>query len=124
MDHMKPQLTERSGRKLLAECDPTPSTEMHYVYVLQSLRTSQLYYGYTNNMQRRFTEHQQQSGLWKLVYYEACGAEGDARRRERQLKHHAQALVALKGRLTGSLGSVLGVGFNSARSVTSSQGTP
>ncbi len=99
---MKPQLTERSESKLLAECDPTPSQEMFCVYIIQHQLTQQVYYGYTNNMQRRLAEHQQ-DGNWNLVYYEAYQAEGDARRRERQLKHHAQAVVALKGRLTESL---------------------
>ena len=105
---------ERSEHKSLAECDPTPS-EMYYVYVLRNTVTSQLYYGYTNELQRRLKQHRRSQGSCELVYYEAYKAEADARRRERQLKHHAQALTALKVRLTESLG----VGFNSDRHVTS-----
>ena len=99
---MKPQLVERSDTKLLAEWDPTPSQGMYYVYALKNLLTNELYYGYTNSIQRRFHDHQLESS-WQLVYYEAYRAEMDARTRERQLKHHAQALKALKERLHESL---------------------
>lgn len=50
------------------------------------------------------TEHQRTHGAQELVYCEAYQAEGDARRREWQMKHHAQALTALKGRMKESLG--------------------
>ena len=95
----------------MAERDPTPSEEMRYVYALRNPVTGELYYGYTNDIHRRLAEHQR-TGTWELVYYEAYRAEADARRREYQLKHHAQALTALKGRLAESL-KTLGVGFNS-----------
>ena len=108
---MKPRLTERSERKSLAECDPIPSEEMYYVYVLHNPVTGGLYYGYTHAMHTRGAAHRR-TGTWELVYYEAYRAEGDARRREYQLKHHAQALTALKGRAAASL-KALGVGFNS-----------
>src|SRR3989338_6504977 len=69
--------------------------------------------GYTHDLTQRLIEHQRE-GQWVLAYYEAYKAESDARRRERQLKHHAQALTALKTRLTESLQrDSLGVGFNS-----------
>ena len=99
---MKPQLTERSDGKLLAEWDPTPSQRMYYVYVLQHTVTHELYYGYTNDIQRRLQDHQR-DGCWELAYYEAYRAESDARVRERRLKHHAQALTALKERCHESL---------------------
>ena len=97
---MKTQLTERSERKLLSEFDPTPS--MYYVYILKDTCTNGLYYGYTNNLERRVTEHQKKQS-WELVYYEAYKSESDARSRERNLKNYAQALTALKSRLLGSL---------------------
>ena len=75
---------------------------MYYVYVLKDGGTQELYYGYTNNLDRRLTEHQRREEH-ELVYYEAYKAEADARRRERQLKHHAQALTALKVRLRESI---------------------
>ena len=75
---------------------------MYYVYVLKDCDTGQLYYGYTNTIERRLTQHQSR-GPKELVYFEAYRAEADARRRERRLKHHAQALTALKTRLEDSL---------------------
>ena len=66
---MKPRLTERSERKSVAECDPTPS-EMYYVYLLQDRRTRQLYYGYTRDLNRRLVEHEQH-GSPELAYSQA-----------------------------------------------------
>ena len=75
---------------------------MYYVYVLRDRQTRQPYYGYTNNLKRRLADHEK-NGLPELVYYEAYKAESDARRRERQLKHHAQACTALRMRIKESL---------------------
>ena len=75
---------------------------MYYVYVLKDGGTPKLYYGYTNNLNRRLSEHRRREEH-ELVYYEAYKAEADARHRERQLKHHAQALTALKVRLRESI---------------------
>jgi len=72
---------------------------MHYVYVVRNKETSELYYGYTNNLERRISEHKNT----ELVYYEAYKSESDARSRERRLKYYAQALTALKSRLKESL---------------------
>jgi predicted GIY-YIG superfamily endonuclease len=70
--------------------------------MLKDTITNELYYGYTNNLDRRVTEHNEKQN-WELVYYEAYKSELDARNRERKLKHYAQALTALKGRLKESL---------------------
>jgi putative endonuclease len=67
---------------------------MCYVYVLQSLSVEDEWYiGFTNDLKRRFKEHNQKQSFstkryepWKLVYYEACTNEIDARRREGYLK--------------------------------------
>jgi len=75
---------------------------MYYIYVLQHRHTGELYYGYTNDVQRRLADHQQ-IAAWDLVYYEAYRSELDARHREQRLKHYAQALTALKLRLQESL---------------------
>jgi len=64
--------------------------------------TKELYYGYTNNLDRRITEHNKKQKK-ELIYYEAYKSEFDARNRERRLKQHAQALTALKSRLEESL---------------------
>lgn len=64
-----------------------------YVYVLFSLKAKRLYIGSTNNLVRRVKEHN--LGLsfstkpyrpWKLIYYESCLNEDDAKRREMYLK--------------------------------------
>ena len=86
--------------KLEAELNPTPS--MYYVYVLRNIRTKEFYYGYTNNLQRRFAQHNENK-QFELIYYEAYKSEIDARKRERRLEHYAQALTALKTRLEDSL---------------------
>ena len=66
---------------------------MHYVYVLLSEKDSKFYTGLTNYLKRRIQEHQ--SGnvrstcnrkLLKLIYYEACLNEDDAKQREMYLK--------------------------------------
>ena len=98
---MTPGLTEPRERKSLASCDPTPSG-LCYVYVLKQAATGKLYYGYTNNLDRRISQHRAERN-YELVYYEAYKAEADARRREQQLKHYGQALTALKQRLNKSL---------------------
>lgn len=66
---------------------------MFYNYVLQSVKNSSLYAGYTTDLRRRLQEHNQGlvqttklSRPWKLIYYEACLNEKDAKRREHYLK--------------------------------------
>lgn len=66
---------------------------MFYIYCLESKEYDELYFGYTNNLKRRFMEHNQKLNFstkryapWKLIYYEACLNENDAKRREQYLK--------------------------------------
>lgn len=66
---------------------------MYYTYVLRSLKNKSLYTGYTNDLKKRVFEHNNgESGYtrkylpYKLIYYEACLEEKDARSRERYLK--------------------------------------
>ena len=81
---------------------------MYYLYVLQN-HNSELYFGSTNDLKRKISEHQ--SGCskatrgkdWKLIYYEAFCNETDAREREHQIKYHGQAKRWLKRRLRNSL---------------------
>ncbi len=83
---------------------------MFYVYVLQSMKDNKLYTGYTNDLRRRFSEHnlgQNKSTKprvpLKLLYYEAYSSQTDAQNRERNIKHSAGARTALKRRLPDSL---------------------
>ena len=66
---------------------------MYYVYILLSEKDGKFYTGSTNDLKRRFNEHN--SGQvdstknrlpMKLIYYEACIDEIDARAREKYLK--------------------------------------
>ncbi len=65
----------------------------YYVYILKSIKTSKRYIGYTNNLRKRFNEHNsgkstytKHRGPFILIYYEACTNEDDARSRELYLK--------------------------------------
>ena len=78
---------------------------MFYNYVLQSIKDNNLYIGYTRDLKKRLKEHNE--GLnrstksyipWKLIYYEACLDEEDAKRREHYLKT-SQGQRLLKRRL-------------------------
>lgn len=65
----------------------------YYVYILQSLKNSSLYIGYTSDLKKRFNKHN--SGLnlatkphipYKLIFYEAFLNRIDAKNREEYLK--------------------------------------
>jgi putative endonuclease len=77
---------------------------MYFVYVLlnKKNKNSELYYGYTNNLERRFQEHNL-NGQYELIYYEAYKNELDARERERKLKHYGQSREHLKKRIKRTL---------------------
>ena len=66
---------------------------MFYTYILKSLKNSNLYTGSTNDLRKRFKEHNsgksgytKSRGPYKLIYYECCDNEQDARAREKYLK--------------------------------------
>jgi len=69
---------------------------MYYVYILISEKDGKFYTGSTNNLKRRIAEHEAgyvkattRRKPLKLIYYEACLNEEDARRREKYLKSGA-----------------------------------
>ncbi|MBU2263038.1 GIY-YIG nuclease family protein [Patescibacteria group bacterium] len=71
----------------------TNSNVFFYVYVLQSLKDKKQYIGYTNNLRRRLEEHNSGKNIstkhrapLRLVYYEACLSQEDAKRREEYFK--------------------------------------
>src|SRR4051794_11329705 len=72
-----------------------------YVYILQSItKPSFIYVGFTNNLKRRFKEHNNEEELstkhyapFELIHYEAYRSEKDAKRREEYFK-------TTKGRVT------------------------
>jgi len=78
---------------------------MFYIYVIESTKNGNLYAGYTKNIIQRLKEHNQGLNFstksdkpWKLIYYEACLNENDAKRRERYFKT-SQGHRLLKRRL-------------------------
>ena len=65
----------------------------HYVYILQSQKSGELYVGLTNDLRKRFKEHNRGLNFstkpylpWQLIHYEAYLDKDDAERRERYLK--------------------------------------
>lgn len=83
---------------------------MFYVYILRSKQDHDLYIGSTNDLRRRFKEHNEGKVYstklripFELIYYEAYKAEKDARTREHNLKLRAKALGQLKRRIPQSL---------------------
>ena len=66
---------------------------MYYAYLLKSETIKKWYTGSTNNLRKCLNEHNAgrsnwtKKGIpWKLIYYEACLNEEDARSREKYLK--------------------------------------
>jgi len=71
----------------------TTSSVFFYVYVLESLKDGKKYIGYTNNLKRRIEEHKKGFSFatkfrlpFRLIYFEGCLNEEDAKRREHYLK--------------------------------------
>lgn len=83
---------------------------MFYVYIIKSTKDGELYIGSTNDLWKRFQEHNRGFNRstkyripFELVYYEAYRSEADAREREHNLKLRANALNQLKRRISRSL---------------------
>ncbi|MEK7503367.1 MAG: GIY-YIG nuclease family protein [Patescibacteria group bacterium] len=83
---------------------------MYHVYVIQSKKDQKLYIGFTNDLRRRLSEHNQ--GLnkstkyrapFKLIYYETYASIKDAMIREKKLKGFKNSYVELKKRIINSL---------------------
>ena len=66
---------------------------MYYTYVLVSQKDDKFYIGYTRDLKKRFKDHNdgkvpstRDRLPLKLIYYEACINEFDAKKRERYFK--------------------------------------
>lgn len=79
---------------------------MFFVYILKSQKDKELYLGFTNDLRKRFKEHN--LGLvastksrkpFELVYYEAYRYKQDATEREHNLKLRTKAFRQLKQRI-------------------------
>jgi predicted GIY-YIG superfamily endonuclease len=76
---------------------------MYYVYLLSNPYTGDTYVGYSADLKARLGDHDRHEHPgWKLVYYEAYLAESDARKRERKIKHHGNAMRQIKERIRAS----------------------
>lgn len=67
--------------------------KFYYIYVLQSLKDGNWYTGYTNNLKKRLKQHNNGKNIstknrrpFKLIYFEGCLHEEDAKAREKYLK--------------------------------------
>jgi len=85
---------------------------MFYVYILKSSKDQKLYTGYTSDLKRRLSEHNNESNRstkyrvpLDLMYYEAYVSQADAKKREWNLKKSSGARTALKRRLQDCLRS-------------------
>ena len=66
---------------------------MYTVYILYSPRTDKYYVGYTNNLERRFSEHNRKKGKftdagipWEIVHTESFNSKKEAQAREAYIK--------------------------------------
>ncbi|HEY9584818.1 MAG TPA: GIY-YIG nuclease family protein [Candidatus Paceibacterota bacterium] len=66
---------------------------MFYTYILKSKSDGRFYTGSTNDLRKRFKQHNEgrstytkTHGPYEIIYYEACLNEEDARSRELYLK--------------------------------------
>ncbi len=66
---------------------------MYYTYIIKSKKDGRWYTGYTNNLRKRFLEHNSNKVFstkdrspFELIYYEVCVNDQDARAREKYLK--------------------------------------
>ncbi len=73
---------------------------MYYVYAIKSLRDKFVYVGHTDNLRKRFKEHNggkvkstSSRKPFELLYYEACNIMSDAIKREKSLKTGTEELI-------------------------------
>jgi putative endonuclease len=73
--------------------NPVRDNQMLYTYILQSKKDNKWYTGSTNDLRKRFKEHNSNKvystkgrSPFDIIYYEACINEQDARQREKYLK--------------------------------------
>ena len=72
---------------------PVREKTMVYTYILKSKKDKEWYTGSTNDLRKRFKQHNENKiistkgrGPFILIYYEACMNDHDARVREKYLK--------------------------------------
>lgn len=85
---------------------PALPKNWHYVYLLSNNKTSYIYIGCTNNLERRIHQHSEGRVYTtkkvlpvELIYYEAYRSKECAYNREKSLKYFGSGLSKLKSRL-------------------------
>ena len=83
---------------------------MHFVYVIQSRKTKDLYFGCTSNLEQRLVAHNEgrnsstKFGIpWEIVFCEGYRSSKDAKARESKLKYYGNARTHIKNRIKNSL---------------------
>lgn len=83
---------------------------MYWVYVIQSIKKKSLYFGTTQDLERRLFEHNSGRNIstkfgipWEYVYCEGYKSLKDARVRETKIKHYGNSRTHIKKRLKNSL---------------------
>ncbi len=86
------------------------NAHMFYVYVIQSKKTKDLYFGFTTDLEKRLEVHNQGKNIstkfgvpWEIVFCEGYRSEKDARMREKALKHYGNSRTHVKKRIKNSL---------------------
>lgn len=79
---------------------------MHYFYILKSKKNGKYYYGQTNDLQKRFYQHNHSLNKstkpyipWELIYYEAYQSKQLAEDREKKIKQFGRVWSLLMKRL-------------------------
>jgi predicted GIY-YIG superfamily endonuclease len=83
---------------------------MYYVYIIQSRKTKELYFGRTSDLAIRIKEHNNGKNYstkddrpWLYIYVEGYKSEKDSINRELKLKHYGNARTYIKTRIKNSL---------------------
>jgi putative endonuclease len=83
---------------------------MFYVYILKSRKDGDIYIGYTEDLKKRFIEHNKGDVVatkprrpLELIYYEAYKDKQDAKQRESRLKRYSRAYAQLRIRISRSV---------------------
>lgn len=73
--------------------NPVRDNQFYYVYVLRSKKNGMWYTELTDDLRKRFNQHNKGLSRWtknrgpfEIIYYEACRNITDARSREKYLK--------------------------------------
>jgi putative endonuclease len=73
--------------------NPVRDQKVSYTYVLRSKTNNRLYTGITQDLRKRFNQHDSKQSTWtkhrgpfELIYYEACLNAEDTKSREKYLK--------------------------------------